>query len=106
MRLVGSQSHLVRENTMLMIPPIMGEPLQPVNLVRRSASSVLQGVKKYTDLERHEFQVWALTEVRGSFDSKATSPFLSIIERPRILFVTPRNPNGPRLKESFEGFLE
>jgi hypothetical protein len=91
---------------MLVIPPILGEPFQPVNLVKRSALSVLQGVKQCTDLERHEFQVWALTEVRGSFDSKATSPLLSVIERPRILFVTPGNPNGPRLKEPFERFLE
>ena len=45
MCLVGSQSHLVCEDTVLVIPPILEEPFQPLNLVKRSALSVSQSVQ-------------------------------------------------------------
>ena len=56
MYLVDLQSHLVCENTMLMIPPIVDEPLQPLNLVEYSESGVHSACGE-TNLERHELQV-------------------------------------------------
>jgi len=56
MYLVDSQPHLICENTMLMIPPIVEEPLQPLDLVKYSESDV-HSTHGETNLERHELQV-------------------------------------------------
>lgn len=69
--LVDSQSHLVCKNTVLVVPPILEEPLDPINLGEKIQLSV-SAEHKQTNLERHEFQVWALTKVRGSFGDSST----------------------------------
>ena len=57
MYFLNSQSHLVCEDTMLVIPPVLEEPFQPINLVKPLTSSVLQNTEQRTNLERHELEV-------------------------------------------------
>ena len=58
----ANQTHVIRKDTMLVIPPVITQPIEAINLSSQLKNILLYALRTY--LERQEFKIWSRTELQ------------------------------------------